>query len=618
MEISFLQIQNFKSIENIIIRNIESALILVGQNSVGKSSVLQAIAAAMGEYLPSASDFNLQKQNIEISISLSLTSRDLELLFQAKKVSSYKRWDSWYRDFCQKLPSFQKDVLTFTYIANQNGSIRYHDGFHKNNRYIPQLLPSVYFLDSERNLEKIQHNLLSFTEDDLLNQMRMDCCLFDPMKKCTHCFSCIGLLNRKTPEELNAFETEKLLEYKLYHMNLKDFSDKVNQYFGKNSGYHGEITYDLTSHTGDLFQVQGYIRQRNHEDPFPVSQLGEGMRSIYLLSLLEAYMEEKDRLPALLLMEDPEIFLHPQLQKTSSEILYRLSRKLQVIFSTHSPNLLSPFNSRQIRQIVLDKKGLPSLREKTSLSQVLEDLGYSAGDLLGVDFVFIVEGKQDKSRLPLLLEKYYSEIYNEDGSLSRVSIITTNSCTNIKTYANLKYMNQVYLKDQFLIIRDGDGKDHQELVRSLCRYYEERNLEDVDRLPRVTSKNVLVLEYYSFENYFLNPEVMARLGILPKPEDFFKILLEKWTEYLHRTRSGRHLIQILGQNLETEEDIKKHMEEIKIYIRGHDLYNIFYSSYKKQETDLLRKYIDLAPREDFQDILGSIEKIPFFENRRRS
>ena len=142
-----------------IIRDIGSALILVGQNSVGKSSVLQAVVAAMGEYRPSASDFNLQKQNIEISISLSLTSRDLELLFQAKKVSSYKRWDSWYRDFCQKLPSFQKDVLTFTYISNQNGSIRYHDGFHKNNRYIPQLLPSVYFLDSERNLEKVQHNL---------------------------------------------------------------------------------------------------------------------------------------------------------------------------------------------------------------------------------------------------------------------------------------------------------------------------------------------------------------------------------------------------------------------------------------------------------------------------
>ena len=235
-----------------------------------------------------------------------------------------------------------------------------------------------------------------------------------------------------------------------------------------------------------------------------------------------------------------------------------------------------------------------------------------------MDFVFIVEGKQDKSRLPLLLEKYYSEIYNEDGSLSRVSIITTNSCTNIKTYANLKYMNQVYLKDQFLMIRDGDGKDHEELVRSLCKYYEERNLEDVDRLPRVTAKNVLVLKYYSFENYFLNPEVMAELGILKSPEDFYKILLEKWKEYLHRTRGGRHLLQVLGKDLTTVEEIQSHMEEIKTCVRGHDLYNIFYGPYKKQETSLLRKYIDLAPREDFQDILGAIEKIPFFENRKRT
>ena len=102
---------------------------------------------------------------------------------------------------------------------------------------------------------------------------------------------------------------------------------------------------------------------------------------------------------------------------------------------------------------------------------------------MNVDFVFIVEGRQDKSRLPLLLKKYYSEVYKEDGSLSRVSIITTNSCTNIKTYANLKYMNQVHFKDQFLMIRDGDGKDRGELKRQLCRYYEEQGKRDVDHLP---------------------------------------------------------------------------------------------------------------------------------------
>ncbi len=50
-------------------------------------------------------------------------------------------------------------------------------------------------------------------------------------------------------------------------------------------------------------------------------------------------------------------------------------------------------------------------------------------------------------------------MYDGRGKLSRIAIITTNSCTNIKTYANLKYMNQIYLRDQFLMIRDGDGED---------------------------------------------------------------------------------------------------------------------------------------------------------------
>lgn len=130
--------------------------------------------------------------------------------------------------------------------------------------------------------------------------------------------------------------------------------------------------------------------------------------------------------------------------------------------------------------MVLDVNGYSAIRQHTNLSVILDDLGYSASDLMNVDFVFIVEGKQDKSRLPLLLEKYYGEIKQTDGRLSRISIITTNSCTNIKTYANLKYMNQVYLRDQFLMIRDGDGKDREQLIHSLCQYYHERSLEDLD------------------------------------------------------------------------------------------------------------------------------------------
>ena len=108
------------------------------------------------------------------------------------------------------------------------------------------------------------------------------------------------------------------------------------------------------------------------------------------------------------------------------------------------------------------KDGYSEICPTPDISAVLDDLGYSATDVMNVNFVFIVEGKQDKSRFPLLLKKYFSETYDEDGNLSRIAIITTNSCTNIKAYANLKYMNQVYLKDNFRR-RDGDGKDREKL-----------------------------------------------------------------------------------------------------------------------------------------------------------
>ena len=289
---------------------------------------------------------------------------------------------------------------------------------------------------------------------------------------------------------------------------------------------------------------------------------------------------------------------------------------IRQVFTTHSPNLLPNFNSRQIRQVVLSQDGSSDIRERTDISAILDDLGYTAGDLMNVNFVFIVEGKQDKSRLPLLLGKYYAETVDDQGNLSRIAIITTNSCTNIKTYANLKYMNQIYLRDQFLMVRDGDGKDPQLLGSQLCRYYQERNQEDMDKLPKVRPENVLILKYYSFENYFLNPKVMARLGVVESEEAFYETLLEKWKEYLHRIQSGRHLTEILGHDLECVQDVKEHMEEIRTYLRGHNLFDIFYGKYKDQETELLERYIDLAPKEDFQDIFSALERFPYFESRR--
>ena len=616
MQITDLQIRNFKSIKSIHISDIENALILVGQNNTGKTAVLDAIRAVSGDYQICLEDFLEDFPNIEIGVKLRITEEDLTRMQEKRIISPYRNYTSWYQDFCRKLPSYQDGILTFEFAANKEGRIRYSDGYQKNNSYIPEVFPKVYYIGAQRKMDFLQENILLLQEDELLKQMRSDCCMFDRAKKCTHCFSCIGYLNQKTTEELNAFETAKLLDYKLYQLNLDDFSQRVNENFRKNGGKE-QIFYSMNRDIEKMLSVTAEVYDEKQEKYKPISCLGKGMRSIYMLSLLETCEETGDDAADLIIVENPEIFLHPRLQKVSGDILYRLCRSAQVIFSTHSANLLSNFNSRQIRQMIQGEDGYAKICEKTDISAVLDDLGYSAGDLMNVNFVFIVEGKQDKTRLPLLLKKYYSELHDEEGNLQRIAIITTNSCTNIKTYANLKYMNQIYLKDNFLMIRDGDGKDREVLQRQLCKYYEDRNLEDIDRLPRVMPRNVLILKYYSFENYFFNPRVMAQLGVISTEEEFYKIFLEKWKEYLHRIKSGKKLLEVLGRDLETTEDVKEHMEEIRIYIRGHNLYDIFYGRYKKEETELLTRYIEIAPREDFRDILDAVDQFIYFENRKK-
>ena len=616
MRFKFIGIRNFKSIRELEISDIENALILVGKNNTGKTAVLDAIRAVTGNYTAQETDFNEKKQNIEITMTLEITEEDLHQFHAQGMVSGYKRYESWKNDFCEKLPSFQEGKLDFTCSINRNGKMRYLDGHHKNNRYIPEILPKLHFIDTTRNVSSFQEDMLVFQKSEELAGLRSNTCMFDTAKNCNHCFSCIGLINQKKPEELQLYETARLLEYKMFQLNLSEFSRRVNENYQKNGGAQ-KIFYNLSCNMDKMFSVEVNAWQEDLRRLSPVEHLGNGMKSIYMLSLLETYIEDEKRIPSIIIVEYPELFLHPSLQKTAAKILYRLSKKNQVIFTTHSPNMVANFTRGQLCRMVLDPDGYSLAHKNADIDDILNDLGYSANDFLNVDFVFIVEGKQDKTRFPLLLEKYYSEMHDRSGGLSRISIITTNSCTNIKTYANLKYMNQLYLRDQFLMIRDGDGKNPEELAGQLCRYYGERNKQDIDKLPRVGRQNVLILKYYSFENYFLNPKVMAALGVVESEEAFWEILLSKWEQYLHKISSGKHLTEVLGKELHTIADLKEHFEEFKIYMRGHNLYDIFYGRFREQETELLKKYLELAPREDFKDILDAIESIVYIHSRKK-
>lgn len=619
MKITRLSIKNFLSIKETMIEDIDNTLILVGKNNVGKSSILNAVKLLCGNYTVNTTSFFQPNEPIIISSRIQLYDRDFEYLYREGRVSKHRKYEKWLPEFKERVRLNEQDQIDVVVRVYPNLEILYGDNVVKENEYIREAVPSLNIINENRDMEFIEKHLMDIHGFKEIDTIMKNTCIFDPGRHCSNCFDCIGFINKKSPIDLSLNETFKLVNYQLYTANLKKYADSINKYFQNNYGSSHEINYKFKFDMESLLKVQTIIHNKSMHLDIQLKDASASMRSLYILSLFQAYIEVEGVINSIIVIEQPELHLHPELQKIASDIIYKLSKKNQVLFTTHSPQLIFNFSSKQIRHIIVGKKEHDTqVGANRSIDQILDDLGYSANDSLDASFVFIVEGKDDRSRLPLLLDKYYSEIRREDGELNRIAIIPTNSCTNIKTYANLKFINRGYLKHNFMMVRDSDGQDPEKLVEDLCSYYYRRIHDDEAAIPRIKPENVLVLKYYSIENYFLNPQIMTKLGVISSEEEFYDRLHKKYIQYLGNLKSGQNLKRKTGLNLLTLEDIKGNMESIKTYIRGHNLFDIFYSKYhtRQEQIEILKRYIDLAPRSEFKDILDPIDRFIFFENRK--
>ena len=162
MKIEGIKIKNYKFIKELQIEQMENVCILIGRNSTGKTMILDAIMAAFGLKECTEREFHESDKNVEITVKLFFSQEDLMMIHRLGQVSRYKRYELFYQDFCNKFPSFQNNVLTFTFVANKNSKVRYSDGIKKDNPFIKKILPKIYFIDNRREIKEIHSIELAF------------------------------------------------------------------------------------------------------------------------------------------------------------------------------------------------------------------------------------------------------------------------------------------------------------------------------------------------------------------------------------------------------------------------------------------------------------------------
>ena len=159
------------------------------------------------------------------------------------------------------------------------------------------------------------------------------------------------------------------------------------------------------------------LNYREGDLELPAEEVGSGMQSAIIVGIFEAYRQLETEVGTILI-EEPEMYLHPQAQRYLYGLLCDLvdNEQAQVIYSTHSPVFASLERFESLRLVrrepggattvaqIDDEKDIVFLDERRERRK-LHSFDASRSELLFARRVLLVEGKGDQLAVLAALEK---------------------------------------------------------------------------------------------------------------------------------------------------------------------------------------------------------------------
>lgn len=553
MKIKKIRIKNFRSIkDDLIIDNIWDILVLTWENNSWKSSIINAIAIFLWYKKISERDFHKWENVIEIELSFSNIEDEYLLKFaEYKKLSSQitvlKRDNELFSVFTKTKIDKKEDLdnqeqITFieqdwlsTYKADNNiidweitillkillSDLKTLDYVDK--KRIERIFPNLIFIDDERNFSDEQDwKNWSITEKifkwiEIKNECVID---FDDLNNKIISWE-------KNINDLDIFEIEALLKKQINNKSeriwveiSKNFSSFYDSWFKIDVIWNTDISHKT-------FSLKTQIYDPNLDEKIDLNNVWAWLRALYLLSLLKAYNSFQKNENTIFIIEEPELYLHPWLQKRMAEILDNISKEQQLFFTTHSPIILRKFDLENVKEI--RRENNTSKKYDSSLNDILWKLWYSIFDIIDFEYIIFVEWISDI----FILEK----IINKFHSWKKVKIIEAWDCNSLSTFAHFKFLQITRdLRDKFILIRDWDNQNVTEL-QNILRNKLNWKVSDIYK-DEVINNKYKILDRYSIENFFFNEDILKIIktdfsieDFINKAEEFIQTK-ERWKESL--------------------------------------------------------------------------------------
>lgn len=133
-----------------------------------------------------------------------------------------------------------------------------------------------------------------------------------------------------------------LAETKNLAVGIKQF---VDEQYGE-----ADFRFDFELPDAAVFMKQGRLQVNDGAGETPVEGKGTGMQRAIALAIIQLYarsevlLDKSNPTPLILMLDEPETWLHPNAQLKLGEALSRIGEREQVFIVTHSPYLIRRFN----------------------------------------------------------------------------------------------------------------------------------------------------------------------------------------------------------------------------------------------------------------------------------
>lgn len=312
---------------------------IVGENGCGKTTILDAIACSLLEYKAESfgiSDMNDSNKETEIIIETNDA-------FNVKSVFPNSSFDAKGFKFIGKTREKSNQNKLLSLIMTDQLYISTND--EKPKLGSPDLRMKVTNSFGTKRFNELDvlyldKNRLYQTRAGTYNDTRFDRIMDD--------FNFQYYKNQDNVENLNTMLNEKIKK----ELSNKNLENAINK-FKEISGHSLKLDF-IDNYLP--FKKANLVVETPSNMQIDLASLGSGYEMMFSL-IYSFYMSKQSGKKLIILIDEPELHLHPRLQEKFVDFILEISKESQVILTTHSPLLIKQLSyNENVKNIVLKKE----------------------------------------------------------------------------------------------------------------------------------------------------------------------------------------------------------------------------------------------------------------------